>query len=82
MGYGLIDPKYFPAETWLWEHMTLEFEMKGNCCFFPFEQAKSFPDSFQTYSPQKFSFSFYLFHCVDGDRNYFEGEGGKREGNG
>lgn len=37
MGYDLIDLKYFPAETWLWEHMTLEFETKGNCCFFLFK---------------------------------------------
>lgn len=82
MGYDLIDLDYFPVETQLWEDMTLEFEMKGNCCFFLLRSPNPFLIVFKPAALKILAFLFLVFHCVYGDRNSFEGKGGRREGNG
>lgn len=82
MGYDLINLKYFPAETRLWEDTTLEFKMKGNSCFFLLRSPNPFLTVFKPAALDSLAFLFLFFHCVYGDRNYLEGEGSKREGNG
>lgn len=83
MGYDLINLKYFPVETRLREDTTLEFKMKGNSCFFLLRSPNPFLTVFKPAALDSLAFLFlFFFHCVYGDRNYLEGEGGKREGNG